>query len=72
MAMTSAGTMNEDDQLREIARGNIERHLGDCENADEIYENALTLATDALLDAGVERSKAQSIALELAMCYAAP
>jgi hypothetical protein len=44
--------MTEHERLLEIARGNIERHLGDvCEgddSADSIFDEAYTLAFDAL------------------------
>ena len=61
----------------EIARGNIERHLGDCFNpdhnasSDEIYDEVYTLAFDAIFDAGGSKEQAQKIALELAQGYAA-
>jgi hypothetical protein len=69
-----------DDRLREIARGNIERHLGDVvadyENeeaaADAIYDEAYTLGFDALADAGIPHDKARKIADEIARCYAQP
>lgn len=64
------------DELKEIARGNVERHLGDvCEgedSADSIYDEVYTLAFDALHDAGVPDETARSIAKELAMDHAAP
>jgi hypothetical protein len=65
-----------DDELRDIARGNIERHLGDvCEgedSADSIYDEAYTLAFDALHDKGVNDDKARTIAQEIAQGMAQP
>ena len=66
--------------LEEIARGNIERHLGDVaadyeseeEAADAIYDEAYTLAFDALADAGIDHAKAGQIAARVAQCYAQP
>jgi len=61
-------------RYREIARSNIERHLGDCEceTADAIYDNAYTLAVDAIHDAGAPFEMACVIAREVAQCYAQP
>jgi hypothetical protein len=59
-------------EMENIARGNIERHLGDCESPDQIYDEAYTLAFDALHDAGVDAHKARDIAQYVAMCYAQP
>src|ERR1700733_10679655 len=69
-----------DQELEEIARGNIERHLGDvaadydsAEDAvDAIYDEAYTLAFDALHDAGIPDAKARAIASSIAQCYAQP
>jgi hypothetical protein len=63
-----------DQQLEEIARSNIERHLGDvaAEYEDEstlvggLYEEAYTLGFDALADAGVYHEKAGQIAQRVA------
>lgn len=68
------------EKLEEIARGNIERHLGDVvadyedeeSAADAIYDEAYTLAFDALADAGVDHKKAQDIAQRIARGYAQP
>jgi hypothetical protein len=61
-------------QMEEIARGNIERHLGDVadESPDAIYDEAYTLGFDALTDAGVTRDKAREIAQRVSMCFAQP
>lgn len=67
-------------QLEEIARGGIERNLGDVAAdyeseealADAIYDEAYTLAFDALADAGVEHAQARKIAASVAQCYAQP
>lgn len=65
-----------DEQMREIARGNIEAHLGDVadgdSSADAVFDEAFTLAMDALKDAGVSRDRAYRIAQSLAMDYANP
>jgi hypothetical protein len=66
--------------MREIARGNIERNLGNVADdydseeaaADAIYDEAYTLGFDALVDAGIEVPKAKKIAAEIAQCYAQP
>lgn len=63
---------------REIARGNIERHLGDCfdpdhnASSDEIYDEVYTLAFDAIVDAGGSKEDASKIASELAMGFSSP
>jgi hypothetical protein len=69
-----------EEQMREIARGNIERHLGDiaAEYPDEelsagtIYDEAYTLAFDALVNAGVQHGTARHVADEVARSYAQP
>lgn len=69
-----------EERLREIARGNIERHLDvDCNSyydqealADVIYTEAYTLGVDALLDHGVDSDKAVSIAMDVAQGFAQP
>lgn len=64
------------DQMEEIARGNIERHLGDVVeedmSPDAIYDEAYTLAFDALADAGVDHATARGIAAKVAQCFAQP
>ena len=59
-------------EMEEIARGNIERHLGDVATPDSIYDEAYTLGVDALLDAGVERCEAVYIASRVAQLFAQP
>ena len=69
-----------EEQMREIARGNVERHLGDIAAehpdeelpADSIYQEAYTLAFVALVEAGVEHETARDIAGEVARSYAQP
>lgn len=58
----------------EIARGAVERHLGDCEcaSADEVYDNAYTIAFDALADKGLDTEASRKIAREVAQCFAQP
>lgn len=68
------------EKMMEIARGGIESHLGDVAAeydsaeaaADAIYDEAYTLAFDALADAGVDHATAGTVAKEIAMCYAQP
>lgn len=64
-----------DEQWLEIARGHVERHLGDVvdsEDPDSIYEEALILAHDALLDGGCENPKAMELATTIALSFANP
>lgn len=75
--MTEAQVAAEaEEKLRDVARGNIERHLGDVcdgeESADAIYDEVYTLAHDALVDHGVDAEQAGRIAQELAQGYAQP
>jgi hypothetical protein len=63
--------------LRELARGNIERHLGDVvedgATADSVFNEAYTLAFDALHDSGrCTPDEARTIAQEVAQNYAQP
>lgn len=61
------------ERLQEIAQGALERHLGDvAEDADSIYDEAYTIAFDALHDAGVDDWTAGEIASELAQRHAQP
>jgi hypothetical protein len=70
---TVLGRTENDDEYREIAMGNVERHLGDVDpTPDAIYDEAYTLAFDALHDAGVEDATARRIADEVARCFAQP
>jgi uncharacterized protein YbjT (DUF2867 family) len=61
-------TKYEMDHWRKIASDNINRHLGDVVDADtpanKIYEEAWTLAWDALVDAGCAESLAGIVAAE--------
>lgn len=67
-------------EMEEVARGNVERHLGDVaadyaneeDAADAIYDEAFTLAFDALADAGVDHGEARRVATGVAQCYAQP
>lgn len=63
-------------RMEEIAVGNVERHLGDvCEgddSPDAIYDEAYTLAFDALVDAGYSSAMARSVAANVAQRYAQP
>ena len=67
-------------EMEEIARGSVERHLGDVAAdyeseeaaADAIYDEACTLAFDALVDAGVDHATARQVAAQVAQCYAQP
>ena len=63
-----------DEQMREIARGNIERNAAWDEDAsaDTIHDEVYTLAFDALHDAGVDDDTARAVAREMAQGYAAP
>ena len=67
-------------QMVEIARGNVERHLGDVAAdyeseeaaADAIYTEAYSLDFDALADAGVDNATARAVAACVARSYAQP
>jgi hypothetical protein len=77
--MAQEGGLTEE-QMNEIARGNIEQHLGDVAAeyeseeaaADSIYDEAYTLGFDALHDAGVDYVTARRIAAHVARNYAQP
>jgi len=64
----------------EIARGKIEAHLGDVATeyeseeaaADAIYDEAFTLAYDALIDAECPEDIASYVARSMAHSYAQP
>ena len=67
------GHTENDEKYREIARGGIEcGESGDETTPDGIYDEAYTLALDALHDEGVEDATARRIADEVARCYAQP
>lgn len=67
-------------QMEEIARGNIERHLGDVASeydseeaaADAIFDEAYTLGFDGLVDAGIDHDTARTVADRIARNYAQP
>jgi hypothetical protein len=66
-----------EEQLRELARGNMERHLGDVTDGnaspDSIYDEAYTLAFDALKDSrACDDETCRRIAQELAQGVAQP
>jgi hypothetical protein len=59
------------DVLRQLARENVERHLGDaCDPDDDpsvIEDNAYVLAHDAVVDAGASMEVARMVAEEISM-----
>lgn len=69
-----------EDQMRAVARSNIELHLGDAAGeyesaeaaADALYDEAYTLGFDALHDVGVPDDQARRIAGEVASLLAQP
>lgn len=73
---THKGMKMTEDQMFELARGAIERHLGDvCEgedSPDSIYDEAYTLAHDALVSAGIDTRTACTIAQQAAQAVAQP
>jgi hypothetical protein len=64
----------DDDTLRDVARGNIERNASWEEDAspDTVHDEVYTLGFDALHDYGAPIDDCRRIARELAMGYAAP
>ncbi len=60
----------------EIARGAIERHLGDVADegmsTDSVYDEAYTLALDALVEAGLDQNEATKVAIHQAQLVAQP
>lgn len=58
-------------EMMELARRNVDRHLGDCncESDDDLYDNTYTLAFDALHDKGISDEEAREVAKELATSY---
>ncbi len=69
--------MNRMERYLEIARGAIERHLGDVcdgetDSADRIYDEAFVLAHDALLDQGIDAVTASRVARQAALLLAQP
>ncbi len=67
-----------EDQMIEIARGNIERNLGtdfgpeEEPTADDIYDDAYVLGFDALHDVGVGNETARRVAGRVALTFAYP
>ena len=63
-----------DEQLSEIARGAIERNLGDVvdDSPDSVYDNAFVLAHDALMDRGIDPRTCSRIAQAEAQKIAQP
>lgn len=64
-----------EDKMVDIARGAIERSLGDvCDpnSPDSIYDEAFVLAHDALIDEGVPADVATRIAQRCAQDVAQP
>jgi hypothetical protein len=56
-----------DDEARKIAQDAVDRHIGDvAEEAEDLREEAYTIAFDALYDAGVDNDTAWRIAVEIA------
>jgi hypothetical protein len=62
-----------EDQMIELARGNIERHLYIEEgDEDSIFDEAYTLAFGALADVGVSLIDARRVASKVAQLFAQP
>ena len=72
-----------EDEMQEIARGNIARHLGnttaadyvDNESetaADAIYSDTYVLAFNALRDRGIDDETARRVANDVARTYIQP
>lgn len=64
----------DDETLREVARGNIERNAewDEDASADSIHDECYTLAFDALHDYGAPIDDCRRIGREVAMSYAQP
>lgn len=64
------------DHMRAVARGAIERHLGDVaadyDNVDAMYDEAYTLAFDALVDLDLDHQISAQVAHEEALKIARP
>ena len=73
---TNISSSTRQEMMNAIARGNIERNLGmdlDGDSSDDqIYDEAYTLALDALIDAGIPLEDAREIAIEQAQLHAQP
>lgn len=61
-------------EMEALAWGAIERHLGDVaeESEDALYDEAYTIACDALVDAGCPLNDCRSVAQSLAQRIAQP
>lgn len=64
------------EQMEEIAWGNVEQNIGCCvdagDSADSVYDEAYTLAFDALADAGIDHETARGVAVNVAQRFAQP
>jgi hypothetical protein len=61
-------------RLKDIGRGNVERHADWAEDAstDEIHDAVYELAVDKIIDSGCDPELARAVAKELAMEFAQP
>jgi hypothetical protein len=63
-------------EMMDLAWSNVERNLGCCveDGATEgdVYNEAYTLAFDALADKGVSHATARSVAVQVAQRFAQP
>ena len=61
------------EMLLVVARGAVDRHLGDLDpDADSLYDEIFTLAHDALSDVGADLKQCIEIAQELALSMTQP
>ena len=61
-------------RMLEIAKANIDKHLGDCgadpdTDFEEFLDNVYVLAFDALADAGAKHNEAMHVALSFVAKY---
>lgn len=63
-------------EMMDFAWSNVERNLGSCiedgATEDDVYDEAYTLAFDALADKGVPHATARSVAVQIAQRFAQP
>lgn len=63
-------------EMNDLAWGAVERNLGNVvdgeDSADAIYDEAYTLAFDALANAGVSHATARGVACQVAQRFAQP